>query len=183
MELAFRCLPLGARKVELAFGACPPLASHARYVMPPAQRWPTLAFLPGAAPGTLFDAAVARLRAMALAVNFYVRPSASSQRRGARGGSALVQPPADRLVPVEDDTGLHIAAALRLPFPQPEFDAPWAADLVAAVGRCVEAGDGLPGWRRDRLAEARDIAASLALTSTRASSRSPPAPSATSSSA
>ena len=99
---------------------------------------------------------------MSLRVNFYVRPVAKRPVARDLGGSALVQPPADRLVAVEADMGAHIRAALCLRFPQPEFDGEQPGDLVAAVEACVAAGPSLPQWRSARVAEAREIAASLA---------------------
>ena len=89
------------------------------------SRRSAIAFLPFAlapAEQAAFDAAVHRLRAMSLRVNFYVRPVAKRPVARDLGGSALVQPPADRLVAVEADMGAHIRAALCLRFPQPEFD-------------------------------------------------------------
>ena len=77
------------------------------------------------------------------------------------GGSTLVQPPEQRLVAASDDMAAHIRAALQLEFPQPEFSAPVARDLVAAVEQCFALGDALPEWRAARVAEAQEIAASL----------------------
>jgi hypothetical protein len=105
--------------------------------------------------------AVDRLRGMALAVNFYVRPTASKAFSRDEGGSALVQLPEQRLVGAEDDMAAHIRDALQLNFPQPEFDERPAADLVAAVESCFAAGEALPQWRAARVEEAWDIARSL----------------------
>ena len=129
-----------------------------------------MAFLPFActpAEQAAFDAAVRRLRAMALCVDFYVRPVAKRPVARDLGGSALVQPPADRLVAVEADMAAHIRAALRLDFPQPEFDGAPPCDLVAAVEACVAAGPNLPQWRSERVAEATDVAGSLAALNSR----------------
>ena len=47
-----------------------------------------------------------------------VRPTAKPHGGlRASGGCPLVLPPAERLVPVEDDKGAHADAAVRLPFP------------------------------------------------------------------
>ena len=127
-------------------------------------RTSALAFLPFAlspAEHAAFDAAVRRLRTMALAVDFYVRPAAKRSVARDLGGSALVQPPADRLVSVEADMAAHIRAALSLDFPQPEFDGEQPRDLVAAVEACVAAGPSLPQWRTARVDEATLIAGSL----------------------
>jgi len=121
-----------------------------------------LSFLPSPPPGPVYDAAVARLRGMALAVRFYARPAAKASVSRARYGAAFVQPPHRRLVPVEDDMGAHISAALRLSFPQPEFDAPVPLDLMVAVDACLAADDQLPEWRAERMVEVEAVAASLA---------------------
>ena len=136
----------------------------------PSSRQSAMAFLPFActpAEQAAFDAAVRRLRAMALCVDFYVRPVAKRPVARDLGGSALVQPPADRLVAVEADMAAHIRAALRLDFPQPEFDGAPPCDLVAAVEACVAAGPNLPQWRSERVAEATDVAGSLAALNSR----------------
>ena len=88
-------------------------------------------------------------------VGTYVRPVAKGRPGGLRasGGSPLVLPPHERLVPVEDDKRAHAIAAVALPFPHPNLTAAADADLRAAVAYAVN--------RRQDLAEFREFQMSV----------------------
>ena len=96
-------------------------------------------------------------------VGTYVRPVAKGRPGGLRasGGSPLVLPPHERLVPVEDDKRAHAIAAAALPFPTPNLTAAAEADLRAAVIYAVNRRDDLAEFRKSQMSVIDEVAHSL----------------------
>jgi len=124
-----------------------------------------LSFIPGPVPPAhlhAWDAAVAHLRHLALATDFYVRPPPRVDTfRVGEYGTAFVRPEADRLVAESVCKASHMRAAMLLAFPASEVDAPPPPDLMAAVRQSLLMGPSLLGWRASRIAEVSSIASSL----------------------
>ena len=124
-----------------------------------------LSFIPSPVPPAhlhAWDAAVAHLRRLALATDFYVRPPPRVDTfRVGEYGTAFVRPEADRLVAESVCKASHMRAAMLLAFPASEVDAPPPPDLMAAVRQSLLMGPSLLGWRASRIAEVSSIASSL----------------------
>ena len=91
-----------------------------------------------------------------------VRPTAKPHGGlRASGGCPLVLPPAERLVPVEDDKGAHADAAVRLPFPQRSITASAEADMRAAVSHAVNHRHHLSAFRSAQMAIVHKVARML----------------------
>ena len=136
----------------------------------PSNPQPRVGFQPGRALRWLGTAvppeylqAVADLRALAINLGPYDRPTArTSAPFSTSSGSKLVRPPAERLVPVEDDMPAHVAAARVLPFPAKDLIWDQPNDIWAAARECVMHGRGIVAWRDARAARVRRIAQTLA---------------------
>ena len=104
-----------------------------------------------------YVAAVARLRKLALVVDFYRRPAAKSGWNEESRGTLLREQRHVQGETMQD----HFASATRTPLPQPEFDEQPPADLMAAVEACVLNRDDIRAWRAARVLVLREVEASL----------------------